>query len=485
MNLVTARIQRDFFRSAMPEDDSAAPSGPLAALLGSGGGAISSQSAVFVLKARYEVTNQSKDFVLTFDSRTAVELTHTISRHLDALAQGGSPRIEVIDTRDPFFSRLDVKLLSAVDFTALRDLRAAVVDVSFGDVRNSYSITAQSGGPFAFSAALAQPAEDQYAYDVQYDFDLDLGNGPVRLTAGPFTSRSRVLVVDPLLHLRYRQVSFVLGPMDPAQVPRVHVRVRVPAADGGAPDLAREELILDARTPERVFRVHAALDAGPLRVLARPSWEDPHGQVHDGDETEATSTAFLVLGPYADVLSLYVMPAVDWSQTTQVMIEVRYQDGDHLLDRTLTFNAANKATGQQLAIPLLDATRRRYSWRWFVFKLDGTQSQTELVEADASVLAPSSLARVTADVRLVWVGAPGDALGLRVDVWAQTPSGDEQPVSAFLRAGVDGDKLITLPLDGDGKLSYRYQAAKISLAGETPIRSAVAQSSPLIVLQTS
>ncbi len=63
--------------------------------------------------------------------------------------------------------------------------------------------------------------------------------------------------------------------------------------------------------------------------------------------------------------------------------------------------------------------------------------------------------------------------------------GIRKQVSAFLRAGADSDKIVTLPLDGDGKLTYRYQAAKISASGETPIRTATAQSSPLLVVQTS
>jgi hypothetical protein len=231
-------------------------------------------------------------------------------------------------------------------------------------------------------------------------------------------------------------------------------------------------------------RVHAGLAEGPLRVRARPSWEDPHGNIHDGDEVEVPSDTFLVLGPYADLVPLYVSPAVDWSQVSQVVIEVRYEDGDYLLDKTLTFNA-HDAAGQRLDLPLLDAAKRTYSWRQTVFRLDGTSTQSDFASADASVLAPAWQKPTTADVRIVWVGAAGDAFGLRVDVWAETPSGDEQQVSAFLRTGVDGEKVVTLPLDGEGKLSYRYQAAKLSAAGETPVRSATEQSAPLLVVQTS
>src|SRR5262249_43867717 len=139
------------------------------------------------------------------------------------------------------------------------------------------------------------------------------GQGLARISAGPFTSRSRVLVADPLVHFSYRQVRFTLGPIDPAQVPRIHLRARVPGADPTAPDVAREDFVLDAATREHVFRVHAPVTAGYIQVRAKPSWEDPHGTIHDGDETEITSDTQLVLGPYADVIPLYVSPAVDWT----------------------------------------------------------------------------------------------------------------------------------------------------------------------------
>jgi hypothetical protein len=488
MNLVTARIQRDFFRSGLPPvQDSPAPAGPLASLLNTGASNsnVSSSSAIFVLKAKDEIQNQSKDFVLTFDSRTAVELTHTVSGHLASLAQGASPQIHEIDTHDPFFSKLEVKVLSAIDFAALADLRGAVVDMSFNDVRTSYAIDAKTGGPFTFAAALPQPDQDQYSYSASYDFDTTQGQGPARVAAGPFTSRSRVLVTDPLVHFSYRQVRFTLGPVDPAQVPRIHVRARVHGADPTAPDLAREDFVLDAQTKEHVFRVHAPVAAGYLQVRARTSWEDPHGQVHDGEEAEVTSDTQLVLGPYADVIPLYVSPAVDWTRVSQVVIEVRYQDGNYIVDKTFTFSEANAKTGQRLDIPVFDATKRRYSWKQTVFKLDGTSTQSDFVDADTSVLAPPWQRPTTADVHVVWVGTPGSALGLRVDFWAETPAGDEQQVSTFLRAGVDGDKVVTLPLDADGALLYRYQATSVAASGETPVRNASAQSSPMVVLQTS
>jgi hypothetical protein len=490
MQLVTARIQNDFFKSGLPaEQDSAQPSGPLASLLGGlvggSGKNINSSSAMFVLKAKYEMTNQQKDFTLVYDSRTAVELTHTASAHLSTLAQGKSPKILEIDTSDPFFAKLNVKVLSVLDFDSLADVLDGTVNVTFHDKQPaSYLLSRAGSGPFTYEVALPSPTDDQYTYDVKYDFDLDHGQGPARLEAGPFPSRSRALVVNPLLHFRYRQVRFVLGPVDPAMVPRIHMRVRVPGQERGAPDFAREEFVLSAAQPEHVFRVHGPIAGDPFRVRARANWEDAHGTIHDGDESEVAANALLVLGPYVETVPLYVSPSAEWAALTQIVIEVLYQDGDYVLDKTLTFPAAAKGAAQRLAIPLLDATKRRYKWRMTVFKNDGTSTQTDWAEADGTVLAPSTIVKTTADVRVVWVGSPGDAFGLRVDVFAENPSGDESLVSTFLRAGVDGDKVVQLPFDRDGHLAYRFTATKIGPSGETVVRSATGQTTTLIVVQT-
>src|SRR4029453_12508648 len=125
MNLVKTRIQNDFFRSGIPPEPSdAALSGPLAGLLGGlGGSKVSSTSALFVLKAKLEVVKERKNFELIFDGQTAVELTHVVPGFLSTLVAGAAePLVHEIDTDDPFFSALNVKLVSTINFAEMSDL---------------------------------------------------------------------------------------------------------------------------------------------------------------------------------------------------------------------------------------------------------------------------------------------------------------------------------------------------------------------------
>jgi hypothetical protein len=259
----------------------------------------------------------------------------------------------------------------------------------------------------------------------------------------------------------------------------VRVDLRFPAEDGGD-DLARGVVELDAQHPEVVYRHHFPMAFSTLRLLARTDWQDPQGVWHAGaDEEEVESASFVALGPYRDLLSLSVQPVVDWSKVTQVMVEIRYQDGDYLEDKSLVFTAQSK-TGQTIAIPLLDRAHRAYRYRQTVVHTDGTVAEIDWADADQTMLLVGHEALAGGDVRVVWVGAPGDALGLRVDFWAVDRAGDEQNVAVFLAAG-EKEKVATLPLDADGHLHYRYQVQRVTAQGQDVLRVGEDKSNLLVV----
>lgn len=486
MNLIAARIRQDFFHSGLPPNqDAGAPTGPLSQLLGSSASSkVSSASAFFVLKARYDLQTELKEFNLVYDGRTAVELTHTASGFLSTIVKDGPPpNIQEIDLHDPFFATLDVQLHSAVDFTTLTELKAATVNLAFGDHRASYIFSPQAVGPFRFAAALAQPGQDQYGYDIDYDFDTEASSGAARLSAGPFQSRSRALVIDPMIHFRYRRIAFLLGPLDLAQTPQIHIHVRASPGEG-RDDLASEEILLNANNRQQAWRLHLPLTAPPFTVLARMDWEDAHGVTHAGDESEVTSESVVALGPYRDLMSLQILPAADWATVSQVVVEIRYQDGDTLVDRQFIFTAQDKGAPRQLDIPLLDPAKRQYRWRETIMRLDGTSEAHDWATVDSALLVVGEKRKTTADLQIVWVGSPGDIFGLRIDIWAMDAAGDEQPVSLFLRAPGETQKSATLPLGADGRLDYRFEVHRLSADGDALVRSGDDQHGALLVVQS-
>ena len=99
-----------------------------------------------------EVEKEQKHFELIFDGKTAVELTHVCSGFLSTMVAGApNPLVMEIDTDDPFFSELSVKIISTIDFTALVDLKEAVLHITRGDQREAYSFTPKVDGQYTLS----------------------------------------------------------------------------------------------------------------------------------------------------------------------------------------------------------------------------------------------------------------------------------------------------------------------------------------------
>lgn len=484
MNLVKARIQGDFFRSAMPPQPDGGLAGPLAQTLqGMLGTKLTSASAFFVLKAKFEMEKEAKTFDLIFDGRTAVELTHVCSGFISTMVSGDTPpNIREIDTDDPFFSALTIKIVSSIDFKQLADLREAALHITRGEQRESYVFTPAENGPYQFQSALTNPAADEVQYEMEFHFDADTGAGPTKITTGPFKTRRRVLTIDPLDHFRYLRLHIKLGPVDSAIVPRIRVNLRVPAGPN-QPDLAKAAIDLDAQHPEQIWRLRMPTTSDLLQVRASTQWEDARGNTHGlDDEAVIQGDSFVALGPFKDVLSIVVLVGSQWSAVTQLRVELRYRDGDYLFERALLFDARN-ASSQTVNVPLFQPAVRKYQWRQVVVNTDGTVDQTDWAESDKSLLVAGAPKKTTSEVRVVWVGSPGNALGLRVDFWVSPASGDDQNVSIFLRGGQDGEKIATLPLDGHGSLQYRYEIRQISASGEELVKSDTGNTSLLLVRQ--
>ena len=326
---------------------------------------------------------------------------------------------------------------------------------------------------------LIDPRRDEYRWEAEYHFDPDLGSGPPVVKAGPYTSRSRSLLLDPFAHFRYLRLRVLRGPVDPSLVPRLRVQLTVRDDDGVR---ARTEVRLDAERSDVVWRLHLPMAFSTLRVRARADWEDPQGIVHEGEEEEVRGDSYVALGPYRDLMKVSVQPAVDWRAATQLRVELRYEDGAHVVDRRVSFLAAPGNVPQDVEFPLLDRTRRRFRWRQILILTNGTVEETDWAESDQTLLVVGQPPPRVA--RSAWSGwePPGNALGLRVDFWVSAPSGEEETVGTFLRAG-ETEKTVSLPPGAEGRLSYRYEAKRLTPEGEETVRLGEGQSN-LLVIQT-
>ena len=486
MGLIRARVQGDFFRSTLPPNPTdAGTGGELARMLGKlmgqeGGTEISSASAIFTLKLKAEVVRETKSFVMIFNGRTAVELTHVATGFLATMVRPDDvPKVLEIDLDDPFFSRLAVDVTSVIDFDAMPDLTECAIDIRHGTNHKGIALKKGDAVSTLFEQALSRPGDDEYEYAVEYHFDPDRGAGPTTITVPAHTSRGRVLVIDPLVHMHYLRTRLTLGPIDATLVPRMHVRLKV--VSDVDPPIAPQVVTLDPQHDELLWTVRLPIDAAAPQVFARVTWEDPHGSAHDLDPVPIVGDSLLVLGPYRGTAAIVVQPSLDWTGTTQLIVEIQYADGDYQVDRLLTFLPDQKLAAQRVEFALIDPQKRAYRWHGTFFKADGTTAETPPVETDRGLIVVTMPHAAGTDVRIMWVGAPGAAAGLRVDFWTMLPSGEEQNVAVFLRAGTDTQATATLPADGNGALHYRYEVHRIGATGAELLRSGQETTTLLVV----
>jgi hypothetical protein len=164
-----------------------------------------------------------------------------------------------------------------------------------------------------------------------------------------------------------------------------------------------------------------------------------------------------------------------------VRAEIRYRDGEYFLEKFLEFNSENAKGSQLIQIPLLRRDARKYEWRHLVLRKDGTAVESEWTEADQGLLLVGGERKSKDQVQVVWVGTSGEALGLRVDFWVIAANGEEEQIGVFLRAGQDTEKTVTLPLDRDGRLSYRFEVKRLTADGEELVKTGRAETNLLVV----
>ncbi len=476
MDLIRARVESGFFRSAIPVE-AQSTSGLLGMLIGSSGN-ISSSSGMFVLKARYEMQDELKVSHMQIRGRSAVTLLHVSTGILSAML-GEDERLPVtvseIDTDDPWFRRLEVGVRSAVSFDDMPDLLAVTAQLEHEGNVGSFGFDRGNAGEVrSFQSWLAAPDRDAYALEVQYDFDPTVGGGPAQIRVGPLSTRQRQLVLNPLAHIRYRRLELLLGP----GAESARVLLRVPGAEGQE-DLAQADLVLDANTPTARWSARAPRSAPPLEILAKTEWTGADGARFDSEWTRVEGESLVVLGPFEDILRVHVEPSVDWSANTLLLVALRYEDGEHVVDRELRFDAAN-ARGQALEIPLRDSRRRAYRWRQVLYPSVGPPREMSWLDADTPILVVGAMAAETAKLSVRLLGSFGAALGVIVDLWAYDPRTEQEEKQSLFFRPPQLDAEAMMPLD-EGELRYRFEARRLLAQGEELIARGARETTILMI----
>ncbi len=486
MDLVRARIEGDFFTSALPQQSDAAPlSGALGQLIGNRtGGNITSTTALFVLKARYDVEKELKRFEIFYDGRTVEELTHVVSGYLGRLAgeAGTPPVVRQITADDPFFAALDVAVIVGVDFDDVPDLREAAVTITYGQHVQTYVATAHTPGPFRFTCPL-DPTQPQYTTHTEFHFDPSSAAGPATISPPDTTRRDRAFVTGSADAFRvYRvRVSGATTAFD--LVANLPVVLRILPTDGG-PVIAQDELVLDKDHQQFDWYRRVPGTSTQPRVVARADWVDTNGVRHEGDEVEVFGANFLARGPVTAQSTVLVQPAVDWTQIGQVAVEIRQQVLGTVQTQSLLFSTAAGTEPKSVRLSLSDPDQRTYSWKASLLRTDGTSSVGEWRDSDDAVLLITDDAKGRASVRVVWLGDVASALAMRVDFWVTPEGGVEQQVASALLQPAQTDVTISWPSTAATAPSYRYEVHRLDALGDALVKSGT-DTTGLLVVRTN
>ncbi len=477
MALVQARVEQDFFRSAMPQKQKAGGglSQLLTALFG-GEGEPEADSAMFVLKAKFEMERELRVFEQHFDRRAAQSLTHVSTGFLWDMHAGQAPRVLELDLQSEFFARLELKVIGAFNFDAVPELQRVAVHVEHP--LRSETFVFERGAPEVFDFSVPLSEGPNYRWHATFSFDPGAGHGPASIEVGPFDAHHRILVV-PLGLVDHRRVHLVVaGDFD--LVARFRLHLRVPGEEGAADRIAPFTLVLDAAQPEQFVSLRLPPDGARAELRLRLEAELTSGSVIVQEERVVEGNAFVVWP--ANVVAqrtVRLLCAADWALVQQVIVDVRYTQGDAPQEASFRFTQEGASSAEWRFVKHAP-TASAWQLRQIIVRRDGTTVEHPWSDSDDTSVVVGALPEAGDELRIVAVGDFGDALGLQVDVWPLRADGSDGPQqSIFLRDG-QAEERIRLP--GSDGVHYRYEVWRITADGKVRI-DAQQSRAPLLVVR--
>jgi hypothetical protein len=330
-------IKDTFFQPSMPPqggDDMGSlvsTARNVSQLLANGGAAMLSKKSVDLTQV------DQKTLDVNIQERTAVQRTIYPQGHLaglfDTLKKTGvslDQFVLKVDTDQAYFQRRKLKISTKADFDG--DSIASIdVNLNYNGQIQSVRLTKdQTEGAVDWTSVLngAQMVRPvSYTYTVNFNGSVDGAQRPLQLTSNTMQALGDSLDIEPRADLYAITVIPIRAdnlPFD--RYPNVEVECRyIDEANGlheqasavltaGAPDVNWPLFIRDKTKRAFEYRLTYALATGGTKVTPWISTED--GKVDIAD-------------PFPSKINLTVVPAVDWSTDSQVLVYVAYPSKDN------------------------------------------------------------------------------------------------------------------------------------------------------------
>jgi hypothetical protein len=488
LSLFKDRIIREFFRpTSTPQ---------LANLAIPGEQSTAAVSLSLKVKHREEL----KHVVYRFDETSPEERTHAPHGFLAALLSESemAERMHRIDLASPFFERLEVLVTGPTEqeFTALglRSVTALLTYGLLGDPvppeQESVEFRPGSSGHKIFAMKRRGRPSLAYTVELAYEFSRIASTADVlTFTTPPVEHTGRTLTINPYADVRVLDVEMDTGPVDPT-VRQIDVALSYldEVSRFSAAHTIRLVPTATTVTADRHWQV-CTRQLGERFYTATPTFT-----FDDGTFTAPpirTDTSLLrVDSPFTSTRTVLVQPNVTAADTSQVTVEVVYDDETAGYHRRFTTTLAPDPvtrvwSSATLSWPILDPARQHLKYRVTTLA-GGTVDTTDWTSSDEPSLLVGETGRRmrTLDVRLVGptlAEAGLDAVEVRVTLpWAA----DDTAKSVFFDSATEASLAVALPATADVPLGFRYQVVAFHTDGSQSVGPWQTTGTALVVVQT-
>ncbi len=317
-----------------------------------------------------------------------------------------------------YFNTLEVTVDTNLDFEQYGDIIHSVVGhLSYDQTRpdgtrltkrESVMFTADDRNPKEFKTRLAEVGKDFYHVDLEVNYK----SGPVlQTTLQSFDTMVRNLTLDVpnpgVIELNFAAAAASFE--DKLQSVEVEVRYADPKRK--VPDVT-ETLLLDKDHPTKDYRrvIYAPWDQ-PYQYRATYVFTDEAGDLHRStgewiqqDSSNGQKQFVTVNSPFDETFGLTIIPAVDWQEVAQLVVDLEYNDPDSDY-RMATSKSFSEAAKNPLAwrFPLRNPKRRNYRYAQTLLMKNAVVQQDDWKERDTDAQA------------LVVGNAPGGVVTMSVD----------------------------------------------------------------------
>jgi hypothetical protein len=392
VNEVREMIKSTFFESSLPPPTAGQPDGwdkgakaanAVSELAVTGG---MSSMASFSYKKVDLTRIDQKSLNVRMNERTAVRRQIYPQGHMTGMLnvvrnQGVSLDQFIVSAnlRDPFFEHRNVNVVSRANFDS-EQLAAITVNLKYGDDIKSVELksstdTVQVSWP-SILVGEVMTRDVQYTYDCVFK-NVDRMQRPAELQSPPRTTQNDTLELQPSAELyAYSLVPIVGLGQFWGDYPQVQVDVKYDDDDNQI-HLANT-FLLDQNNAAQAWQLF-------IRDLTKRSFQYKvtYRAANNRDIAASWITsdqeAIIVRDPLPNKRTLYVTPAIDWSQVDRVEVDVSYTESDGTIsaEAHYEFTPSQSAT-QVFSTPLKDPSRRLVGYQVTVIKKGGGLSTIPL-----------------------------------------------------------------------------------------------------------